>query len=144
MAEEHQADGAAGAAGGGEAAKQARGLGSVLYKVGLAGVGALILAQEEIEAAWRRARGEKGEGAAPAEASAEAPEAKAADAEAAAAEAQAASRRPDGSRVAAQIDGAIGRMLRALDIPTRDEVDAVAARIEALTAKLDAREGRRA
>jgi hypothetical protein len=112
---------------------EGRGLGSVLYKVGLAGVGALILAQEEIEAAWRRARGEKGEGAGDAPAPAPA-QTKTGDT---------AETKPDGTRVSAQIDGAIGRVLRSLSIPTRDEVTAVEARIDALMAKLDDRDQRR-
>jgi hypothetical protein len=135
MAEDRNgADGSADGAAKSEtpAAAEGRGLGSVLYKVGLAGVGALILAQEEIEAAWRRAREKKGEGASdgpppPAQTTT----------------GDTAETKPDGSRVSAQIDGAIGRVLRSLSIPTRDEVDAVSARIDALLAKLDARDGRR-
>lgn len=133
MAEDRDGSDGAEAKEAGTPSAEGRGLGSVLYKVGLAGVGALILAQEEIEAAWRRARGEKGEGAAEGAASAPAQTTTGDGADA----------KPDGTRVSAQIDGAIGRVLRSLSIPTRDEVDAVSARIDDLMAKLDARDERR-
>lgn len=110
------------------------GLGAVLYKMALAGVGALMLAQEEIEAAWKKRGAEKGATDAPAEPKAAEgkPEAKAA-----------APGAPDGTRVSAQIDGAIGRFLKTLAIPTRDELAAMSEKIEALSKKLDAREGKR-
>lgn len=130
--------------GGANAPPKARaGIGSRLYKLALAGVGALILAQEEIEAAWKRARrepapagddaggdGAGGDGAGDrASAAAEPTDEKAAEA-------------PDGSRVWQQIDAAIARVLRTLPIPTREEVDAVSARLDELAARIEARSRR--
>ena len=125
------------------------GIGSVLYKLALAGVGALILAQEEIEAAWKRARGEREDGA---EAAADVVTGgEAAGAEATSAEgapgqtddgAAARPGAPDGTRVWLQIDAAIGRVLRTLPIPTRDEVNEVASKLEALAARIEERSRR--
>src|SRR5687768_8499126 len=83
------------------------GIGSVIYKMTLAGVGALMLAQEEIEAAWKKRGAEKGE----------ATDAKPEPAPKAGA--------PDGTRVSNQIDGSITRFLKTLAIPTRDELAAL-------------------
>jgi hypothetical protein len=108
------------------------GIGSVIYKFALAGIGALMLAQEEIEAAWKKRGADKsatGE-AAPAD-----PNAKPEPAPKAGA--------PDGTRVSAQIDGAITRFLKTLAIPTRDELAALSTKIEALSKKLDARDQKR-
>ncbi|MCO5169171.1 MAG: hypothetical protein M9894_22740 [Planctomycetes bacterium] len=110
---------------------EAKGIGSVLYKLALAGVGALILAQEELEAAWKRTRGERAEGG----------DGEPAAPEGAAAEPAPDPGQPDGSRVRAQIDAAIGRVLRTLPIPTREEVDGIAARLDELEARADAEQG---
>lgn len=112
------------------------GIGSFVYKLALAGVGALMLAQEEIEAAWKRTRKERGE-----EAAVSADGATPAAEEEAAPEVQSSTTgSPDGSRVWLQIDQAIGRVLRSLNIPTRDEVNQIGTKIDALVAKLEARD----
>ncbi|MBX3467672.1 MAG: hypothetical protein KF878_12375 [Planctomycetes bacterium] len=128
MAEPRAGEGTEGAAPGAEAG----GIGSVLYKLALAGVGALILAQEELEAAWKRTRRERGEDGA------EAPEEQRDGAAEAPAAAPGDPPRPDGTTVRSQIDAAIGRVLRTLPIPSREEVDQVAARLDDLEAKADA------
>lgn len=144
--QDHDGAAASGAEAPGPGGPNAGGLGSVLYKLALAGVGALILAQEEIEAAWKRARGERGEGdedagddgtGAPTN-GAQAQEPAAADGADRADRAA-----PDGTRVWLQIDAAIGRGLRSLPmIPTREEVDELANKVEALAARIEARSRR--
>jgi hypothetical protein len=112
------------------------GLGSVLYKVALAGVGALILAQEELEAAWRRARGERADGE-PSTSTGEAP-APSVEAGGEASPGEAGAGAPDGNRLWTQVDAAIGRFLRGLSIPTRDEIDALSSKVDELAARIDA------
>lgn len=125
-----------------EGGPDAGGIGSMLYKLALAGVGALILAQEEIEAAWKRTRGERQEG------ESEGGEQAATEGGGAAHEAEGAATTPpspgapDGTRVWNQIDAAIARVLRTLSIPAREDVDAVADKLEALAARIEARSRR--
>lgn len=120
----------------------ASGIGSFVYKLALAGVGALMLAQEEIEAAWKRTRGERGDGAegAPSpDGGAPAPAAATDDAPSPQVQVTTPGS-PDGSRVWLQIDQAIGRVLRSLNIPTRDEVNQIGTKIDALVERLEARD----
>lgn len=119
----------------------ASGIGSFVYKLALAGVGALMLAQEEIEAAWKRTRRERGDGA-EGEASPNGGEpAGAATDGSPSPEVQVTTPgSPDGSRVWLQIDQAIGRVLRSLNIPTRDEVNQIGTKIDALVERLEARD----
>lgn len=147
-----QNGGPTGAPGGDEApgAGVEGGIGSVLYKLALAGVGALILAQEEIEAAWKRARGDRPEGAEGVDGADGAdPAAQTVDNsgradgnEEQASPSDDASGAPDGSRVWLQIDAAIGRMLSTLPIPSRDEVEEVKNKLDALAARIEARSRR--
>ncbi len=127
-----------------EGGPDAGGIGSMLYKLALAGVGALILAQEEIEAAWKRTRGERQDGEPEGGEHAAAGGDGAADEEAAegAATTPPAPGAPDGTRVWNQIDAAIGRVLRTLSIPSREEVEALGDRLEALAARIEARSRR--
>jgi hypothetical protein len=116
----------------------AGGIGSFVYKLALAGVGALMLAQEEIEAAWKRTRRDSPtDGTSPSAAAVDG----AAPAAEPAQEVQASTTgSPDGSRVWLQIDQAIGRVLRSLNIPTRDEVNQIGTKIDALVERLEARD----
>lgn len=108
-----------------------KGFGSALYKLALAGVGAVVLAQEELETAWKKARPEGAKAG-------DKPEPKADKADKA-------DRAEDakGGGWAAHIDGAISKVLRSLSIPTRDEVDELSRKIEALSRAVDERAARR-
>lgn len=112
----------------GDAAKptddEKKGFGSALYKLALAGVGAVVMAQEELESAWKKTR--------PDGVKADKPEPKAEKAEDA-----------KGGGWAAHIDGAISKVLRSLSIPTRDQVDELSRRIDALAKAVDERSARR-
>jgi hypothetical protein len=117
----------------------ASGIGSFVYKLALAGVGALMLAQEEIEAAWKRTRGERGDGA-EGEASPNGGEPAGTEGTPPPEVQVTTPGSPDGSRVWLQIDQAIGRVLRSLNIPTRDEVNQIGTKIDALMERLEARD----
>lgn len=115
-------------------ADEKKGLGSALYKLALAGVGAVVMAQEELETAWKKARpGDKPEKADRPEKTdkpTERPEK--AD-------------KPEKAEAgwAAHIDGAISKVLRSLSIPTRAEVEELSRRIDALAKAVDERAARR-
>jgi hypothetical protein len=104
---------------GGDGAADTGGIGVVLYKLALAGVGALLLAQEELEVAWKK-RAASGDGAG-------APEARPKTVSEA-----------DAVETKARIDGTIGRALRSLSIPTRADVEGIDQRIDAIQKRMDA------
>lgn len=91
------------------------GLGSALYKLALAGVGAVMIAQE---GAFKKKEGPD----VPRDADGQTEQEKA-----------------EGRGFAPAIDAAIGRVLRTLSIPTRDEVEALGRRIDDLARAIDAR-----
>lgn len=93
------------------------GLGSALYKLALAGVGAVMIAQE---GAFRSKPKEEAD--APRDANG-----------------QTEQERAEGRGFAPMIDAAIGRVLRTLSIPTRDEVEALGQKIDELARTIDAR-----
>lgn len=131
----------------GDAGAAPVGISSVLYKLALAGMGALVLAQDELEAAWKRARGERAEaegpgapdGSEPRDEGAATPGEGRGDEQADAYPAGVVDSAADGARVRLQIDTVIGRVLRTLSIPTRDEVEEVSKKLDALAARLAAR-----
>jgi hypothetical protein len=93
------------------------GFGSALYKLALAGVGAVMIAQE---GAFKSKSKEEAD--APRDA-----------------DGQTEQERAEGRGFAPTIDAAIGRVLRTLSIPTRDEVEALGKRIDELARAVDAR-----
>ncbi len=96
------------------------GVGRFLYRLALAGVGGLVLAQEEI-AGVLRGREDEGSGESadePTERDAPAP-------------------------AVTHVDATIDRVLRSLNAPTRADVDEVARRIDELAAKVEALGDRR-
>lgn len=92
------------------------GLGSALYKLALAGVGAVMIAQE---GAFKKKEGPE----VPRDADGQTEQEKA-----------------EGRGFAPAIDAAIGKVLRTLSIPTRDEVEALGKRIDDLARAIDARQ----
>jgi hypothetical protein len=91
------------------------GFGSTLYKLALAGVGAVMIAQE---GAFKKKEGPE----VPRDADGQTEQEKA-----------------EGRGFAPAIDAAIGKVLRTLSIPTRDEVEALGKRIDDLARAIDAR-----
>lgn len=112
-----------------------RGVGTFLYRMALAGVGALVLAQEELEGRLRKLRGREGQGegageGAPVEA-ASAPEQAAEDGPEESAEAR------KKKTLAGHIDATVSRVLHSLNVPTRGEVEELTRRLEELGRRLE-------
>lgn len=125
-----------------------RGVGTFLYRMALAGVGALVLAQEELEGRLRKLRGERGEGAAAADGAPAAGEGSAPDEAPPKADDQAEDAEPRASRhteaatpprrtLAEHIDVTVSRVLQSLHVPTRGEVDELARRVEEIRRRLE-------
>ena len=119
-----------------------RGVGTFLYRMALAGVGALVLAQEELEGRLRKLRGREGQTEDPA--SGEGPTAEGAAAASAAAPGPAAEETAEESAearkkktLAGHIDATVSRVLHSLNVPTRGEVEELTRRLEELGRRLE-------
>lgn len=106
-----------------------RGVGTFLYRMALASVGALVLAQEEIENRFRKLRGADGGPAEGTEGATAAPPAEERSPEPPA----------DGKprkTLAEHIDQTVNRVLHSLHVPTRGDVEDLTRQVEELSRRV--------
>lgn len=106
-----------------DGARDERGVGTFLYRMALASVGALVLAQEELENRFRKLRGAGG----PEESAAPPVEERAPEG--------AADGKPRRT-LAEHIDQTVNRVLHSLHVPTRGDVEDLSRRVEELTRRV--------
>lgn len=113
----------------GARAQGPRGVGRLIYKLALAGVGGVIFAQEEISDFFRRG----------ADGAIEGPEQREQDGDDEPAQEPAAG--TPGHRWTERVDLGIDRVLRTLSVPSRADVDELSRRVDALAARVRERRG---